>query len=131
MRIILFRGKTKKDNQWVYGSYIAHETSIEWVDGVSEDGATLFGEGAEVKEDTVSEFTGLHDNNGKRIFEGDIVKFTVRYYANGVRVSFIKVVEFNNGKFFPVPNYMCEGYHIVDFEVIGNKWDNPELLKED
>lgn len=80
--------------------------------------------------ETVSQYTGLSDKYGKRIFEGDIVKFKTTlydfkkckveyqdYYAGYYAVD-NKGYEYSMGKFF-------------EYEVIGNIYDNPELLRSD
>lgn len=71
--------------------------------------------------DTVSRWTGLHDKNGKKIFEGDVV---LDYYGRQAHV------EFFDGRYLPFnayPEYKC--IIPIDCEVIGNRWDNPELVK--
>lgn len=73
------------------------------------------------------QFTGLVDKNGKQIYEGDILNHDTKSFAHGVNV----VVEWFGSGF-----YCGYGSHIplaeivkMDAEVIGNIWENPELLK--
>ena len=86
----------------------------------------------------VMQSTGLHDKNGKEIFEGDVL----RRARNGANYTFYIVVEFGNGVFFGItrPGFnhrltaelwgCCDkdggGYD----EVIGNIHENPELLSK-
>lgn len=77
MREILFRGKLKNDNgdyeknQWVYGDYTRLREGKRLM-------SYIYGYG-EVIPESVGEYTGLTDKNGKKIFEGDIVKTQERY----------------------------------------------------
>ena len=80
----------------------------------------------EVNPDTIGQYTGLHDKNGKEIYEGDIVKIKYRDEDIG------KVIYEHNGFSIDVTN-MNKNYGRVSFvnnfmEVIGNIYDNPELL---
>lgn len=80
-------------------------------------------------EDTVfMQFTGLLDKNGKEIYEGDIIKF-----PDG-----IAVVNFNEGSFvlegvesfYKISIRYNFTYHIKSCEVVGNIYENPELLNQ-
>lgn len=150
MREILFRGKAinRKPNckfrtnyqngDWVYGlvskmfdSYFKLPTEMTNENGVS---------GIEVDGETITQYTGLIDKNGIRIFEGDIIKVDDDYDTFGKMAGEIREVCFKDGGFRLKPKYAStiargdRGYWIedgADFEVIGNVWDNPELLGGD
>lgn len=121
MREILFRGKRIDNGEWVYGDL----THVIYKHG---DIRVSFGniEIAMHKVDpsTVGQYTGLTDRNGKRIFEGDVVEY--RDYGN-------LAVEWDDGAF----QFMREDtfYDMLDHytlgfaAVIGNRWDNPELME--
>ena len=78
---------------------------------------TIFSEGT-----PVMDFTGLHDKNGKEIYEGDVVQYSYNDYETLLKSP----VEYHEGAFYPVCEIPEEARH---FEVIGNIYENPELLK--
>lgn len=128
MREILFRGKTKgnvstKDGVFVYGLPFYNEKRI--IDGIeSKDGKLYY-----VLPETVGQFTGLTDKNGKKIFEGDILDYgdtkneVVFERKNGSAYFGVKMSEVETWEF---GNYV----EANKLEVIGNIHDNPELLKD-
>lgn len=85
----------------------------------------------------VMQYTGLKDMNGKEIYEGDVVKMHSWWNAFGPAGydSDVTVVEFDEELcgFTPMCNYDCDCgvYHSASkLEVIGNIYENPELIKE-
>lgn len=135
MREILFRGKRLDNDEWVYGSFCMD--ALEQFNGLcGMDGfIRLYDKNKgkmqshEVDRETVGQYPGLKDKNGKRIFEGDIVEgadYTAEDGGYGV-------VGFDDGA-FEVSGNNCvgtfhENYWGNDFEIIGNIHDNPELLE--
>ena len=129
MREILFTGKDKQSGYWIDGSlvtdcaglYIVHqtETSEPW-------------HITEIIPKTVSQYTGLTDKNKTKIFENDIVK------VNSNRIGYIKFLQQEMGYCVVYSNFDTRLGHrntggCYDnnnfIEVIGNIFDNPELLK--
>lgn len=120
MREILFRGKDIKGNCHI--GLLAHIGNA-WYISNSAGVSTAF----EVIPETVGQYTGLTDKNGKKIFEGDIVQ---AYFCNNHKKQKFRVV-FNDGMFlFDNKCVSVPRYNIYAMEVIGNIHDNPELLRE-
>ena len=125
MREILFRGKRDKkydkEQGWVCGvPYIDNDGDCIMADDCSK---------RVVIPETVGQYTGVTDRNGKKIFEGDIVK---GYSATGT-LDFDKSVVLWSELFsqWQVEGSALFGSKIcATYEVIGNIHDNPELLKE-
>jgi len=127
----LFKGKTvgninTKDGLWVFGLPFYKEEKIGGIE--SKDGKLYT-----VIPETIGQFTGLTDKNGKKIFEGDIVQGTIVSAWNKALIC-CEVV-YNKGGFISVERTRNQDWvHKVkfakDIEVIGNIHDNPELLGE-
>lgn len=137
MREISFRGKRKDNGNWVYGflaDYIAGiKASInpEYMGVVDETNFYC------VDPYTVGQYTGLTDKNGKRIFEGDIIR--TKKYGKSIGRSNVNGFDIFSVIYSPavfrierespprVFNFVGNG---ADYEIIGNIHDNPELLVE-
>lgn len=134
MRTIKFRGKDIETGEWIYGDLIqrmGYMPSIMYP--YESNGKVRYGECA-VKRETVGQFTGLLDKNGKEIYEGDII---------GCHNPNIKHLIFYNekqGRFMAALNGDIDNDFVgvcglddsrwnASKEVIGNIHDNPELLK--
>lgn len=133
MREILFRGKRVDDGEWVEGfPYITHggEHQIRYYDSESN----IENCSHTVIPDTLGRFTGLTDKNGTKIFEGDIIKHTQVYLHGTVKsIGYVKwstayacwlAGGYTNGR-----ADMFLGDQSYKLEVLGNIYDNPELLE--
>jgi len=133
-RIIKFRGFDKLHNTWIYGDLIRIPTdggdyntppSSELTTYVTNS-HVLTHEWVEVDPNSVGQFSGLLDKNGKGIYEGDVR--VAKYYCGDEEVITYNTMVWDN-------EYACfnwEGGEIpewADNGVIGNLYENPELLK--
>lgn len=150
MREILFRGKHEDTSEWVFGSLHIQNSEIDrnGYQHLEYRILSFRGEIDYVIPSTIGQFTGLYDKNGKRIWEGDIVKYKTvcrfgddedleefgNKHPDKIRNCIECVKWYKRGCFGPLPERDdCEDYWYsrgtYDFEVIGNIHDNPELLK--
>ena len=142
MREILFRGKRLKDGKWVEGYIVPYALSTyeEGIEIISTDGINydeLDGwqpsfSGDYVNPETVGQFTGMTDKNGKEIFEGDVVAFT-RVNALGWNTHRVGEVRYYDElPIFYIMASTGDAWDWVDcenIEVIGNIFDDPELME--
>lgn len=130
MKEIIFRGKRKDNKEWVQGYYFKRVRNFAGLKTIEhcyiqyetwDEGFIVY----EVYPKTVSQFTGLVDKHGKKIFEGDILAkgfelYEVRWNPEQVRWGIY------------LGNYEVAGFTKFSepyFEVIGNVYDNKELLE--
>ena len=131
MREILFRAKREDNGEWAYGYYVclpdvAGSVSMLHVPAGNPDESnkTYY-----VKKSTVGQFTGLTDKNGTKIFEGDIIQtydpddgYAVVRYDETETEFYADFIGEN------VYYGLGGNFRIDDIEIIGNIYDNPELI---
>ena len=142
MREILFRGKRLDNGEWAEGyfvnlwmiNYQKHQPIITDNNAVSYD----------VDPSTIGQYTGLKDKNGKRIWEGDILRIAKiadglgGYYQPPFDYPVNVVVKWDlcawmwetlceDKRYISFPDAWCH----YECEIIGNVHDNPELIKEE
>lgn len=143
MREILFRGKDIRGN-WHIG-LLAHIGNAWYISNKMEISTAY-----EVIPNTIGQYTGLTDKNGKKIFEGDIIKACFKPQLSGNPPYAIGSVIFDNGTFkvvvrvsknsteykvfekediaaYSIEHNFLDRYYVL--EVIGNTYDNPKLLE--
>ena len=136
MRKILFRGKTIDEDCFVYGGYSKNcETGKTYIVCMGEDNISAIAYHKEVVPETVGQYTGLNDKNGKKIFEGDIVEFINKYTQQKGRAEIVfEAFKWKYSGCYYGGNpivWLCIDDTSVEFEVIGNIHDNSELLEAD
>jgi uncharacterized phage protein (TIGR01671 family) len=157
MREILFRGKANGGGCWVYGHYVVLNDGYrpDWKRHYILSGELRYNDQygkedirkVEIDPKTLGQYTGLKDRNGRRIFEGDIVRYiyepgkgfwnanqlsVIRYGKTGFKFDGIKGTNKYGlmcGCLSSIP-FNQDAENIPEFEVIGNIHDNPELIPE-
>ena len=155
----LFRGKRIDNGEWVEGYLIVDEKDyskyfIGYVVGTNEDGTPHDLDAVQVDPSTICQCTGLKDKNGKLIWENDILlqKTTEKHWCEWQHMGLVKYGEhdWNEGVYgyknigFFVESIVKEGdetrmkpglcqedlvFENYPYEIIGNTFDNPELLE--
>ena len=134
MREILFRGYSTAERMWIYGD-LSHTT--DKIVHISNENCFIG-----VKPETVGQYTGLTDKNGKKIFEGDIVATKYKLGRGGYYVFEVYYNEnlcqfaltINSGSY--TKNKQYDWLQLTELkankiEVIGNIHDNPEFIGGD
>lgn len=123
MREILFRGKDVVNGEWHYGYYVRRFDDCIIHSGLLPNDYVI------VKPKTIGQYTGLTDKNGVKIFEGDIVMKRTYHKKKPCEVVFgvgCFHCGWGGGSSTADHPYLLNDKQI---EVIGNIFDNPELLE--
>lgn len=131
-REILFRGKRTDNGEWVYGYPVGWQNEggdISIVDSrfgacIDESGNLMMLEApfvTKVDPSTIGQYTGLTDKNGVKIFEGDVLKWDEKEWG----CPFFEIVTWNY-ELFEIRQREWKSF----CEVVGNIFDQPELLEE-
>lgn len=134
-REILFKAKRLDNGEWVEGYYRADpDLDMHFICGwdyySSENGLEREPFEYEIDPDTLCQYTGLHDKNGEKIWENDIV---VEKYKGRIAVKYRIVFDLEEGSWMletrSGARYGIGSINQKDFEVIGNIFDNADLLE--
>ena len=134
-----FRGKSTADennDEWVYGNLVFDGKRAIIVNGIDEatDEYIAFKDFCSVDIDTVGQSTGLFDKNGVEVFEGDVVQFEDCYIESDFLYINKGIVEWSQGRFTVTNRDSVEMEDLLDGElldvtIIGNIYENPELME--
>lgn len=127
MRTIKFRGKRLDNSEWVHGSLAETHGALFIGISTDPDNSVYMMDWHIVDPDTIGQFTGLLDKNGKEIYEGDILGCPEDKYF------LPETLIFKEGCFMVEDGYTTTAMNVIDEKyrtIIGNIHDNPELLNE-
>lgn len=136
-REILFRGKQKSDGEWIFGNLL--QTDDDGTCIIQNHVPHHLLKNYVVDPGSIGQYTGLTDKNGRKIFEGDILfvveKMGSDVFQDGILINSPRwvnktkfKVEFTPGGLMNVQRF-CNSKDI-ECELIGNIFDNPELLNQ-
>lgn len=130
-RIIKFRGKHSLTNEWIFGNYEHYNNGVPHIFGIDY--------AEPVKEDTIGQYTGLRDRNGKEVYEGDIVFWiapdlkgrgkgmqgAIIWDAPTMSWAILNDKPTSDGR----PMIISRPFDKKHLEIVGNIFDNPELME--
>lgn len=128
-RKIIFRAKRPENNDWVYGDLL-HPSCVSAGYEIHPYIRDRHACAHEVDKDTIGQFTGLYDKNGREIYEGDIVLHKTYHGEKPCVVRFecgAFIVGYHKGSSIKRTPMLINKSCIL----IGNIHDNPELIKEE
>lgn len=131
LRKIVFRGKSERNGVWLYGD-LEYNIQKDIARIHTYNKAGMYEGQYIVDNETIGQFTGLYDKNQKEIYEGDILKWSkdrlyVVKFLDGM--FYASVEECNEGILGGFPLYRLTEYEDGKCEIIGNIFDNTELMK--
>ena len=133
----LYRAKRKDDGEWVFGglSY-CEKTNAYFITNMGKDHISYIGFHQEVDSNTICQCTGLKDKNGNMIWENDIcrrVLLPTKRIKTNFKIAYvpykccISAIDLDGSNITFLSDYINNQYEV---EVIGNIFDNPELLEK-
>jgi uncharacterized phage protein (TIGR01671 family) len=124
----MWRGKHLDNGEWIAGYLCPVNTmpaivrELYFADQTNKESEMMSRDWAFVDPSTLGEWTGIYDKNGEPIFEGDILAHWLRGEVISKRTVYYDTCYTS----YNLPD--ASNKELCDYEVIGNKWDNPDLL---
>lgn len=134
MREILFKAKRTDNGEWVEGYYVASDVKSFICMDIVEHYCVTALRWLEIDLETLCQFTGLYDKSGKRIWENDILMAHLdESYPEDVTCETVEwgVAGWVTHEADSADREYLDEFDLEHFEVVGNIFDNPELLQEE